>query len=76
MYAFTRSKGGAAVLCAVNIAAEARAVPAVAGRQWRGLFSGETVALSPGQPLAGPAHRWQVLVSERVASQPSALFSS
>ncbi|MFC6224449.1 alpha-amylase family glycosyl hydrolase [Hymenobacter artigasi] len=72
-YAFTRSKAGAAVLCAVNIAAEARAVPAVAG-QWRDLFSHEAMMLSPGQPLVVPAHGWRVLVAEPAASQPSPLI--
>ena len=40
-YAFTRSKGGAAVLCAVNIAAEARTMPA---HGWRVLVA---------EPVAG-----------------------
>ena len=68
-YAFTRTKGGAAVLCAVNVAAEARMLPAVAGC-WRDLFSNETVALSAGQQLAVPAHGWRVLVAEPAADQP------
>jgi glycosidase len=67
VYAFARSKGGAAVLCAVNIAAEVRALPAVAG-QWRDLFSGETVTLSAGQPLEVPAHGWRALVAETPAA--------
>ena len=66
VYAFTRSKGRAAVLCAVNVATEARALLAVAG-QWRDLFSDETVVLSAAQPLAVPAHGWRVLVAEAAA---------
>ncbi|MFD2721755.1 alpha-amylase family glycosyl hydrolase [Hymenobacter monticola] len=63
VYAFLRSKGDAAVLCAVNTAAETRNLPAAAG-QWRDLFSEETVTLHEGQPLLVPAHGWRVLVSE------------
>jgi glycosidase len=63
VYAFLRSKGDAAVLCVVNIAAEARELPAVAGR-WRDLFSDETLTLSDGQLLPVPAHGWRVLVAE------------
>ena len=67
VYAFTRGKGGAAVLCAVNVSAEARALPAVAG-QWRDLFSDEPVTLRDGQPLEMPPHGWRVLVAEAAAS--------
>ncbi|WP_201983290.1 alpha-amylase family glycosyl hydrolase [Hymenobacter rubidus] len=63
VYAFGRSKGGAAVLCAVNIAAEARALPAVPG-QWRDLFSDEALAFGTGDQMAVPAHGWRVLVAE------------
>ena len=66
VYAFTRSKGGAAVLCAVNVCAEARELPAAPG-QWRDLFSDETVILSAGQPLVVPGHGWRVLVAEAAA---------
>jgi hypothetical protein len=67
VYAFRRMKGGATVLCAVNIAAEARALPAVAGR-WQDLFSTETLALQTGQELAVPAHGWRVLVAAPAAA--------
>ncbi|MBF9142271.1 alpha-amylase family glycosyl hydrolase [Hymenobacter properus] len=63
VYAFARAKGEAAMLCAVNTAAEERTLPAVAGH-WRDLFSGDPVVLSDGQPLAVPAHGWRVLVAE------------
>ena len=66
VYAFTRTKGSTAVLCAVNVAAETRQLPAVAG-QWRDLFSDETVALGADQPLVVPAHGWRVLVAEAAA---------
>ena len=66
VYAFTRGKGDAAVLCAVNVAAEARTLPAEAGR-WQDLFGGEPVTLRAGQPLEVPAHGWRVLVAEAAA---------
>ena len=66
VYAFTRTKGSTAVLCAVNVAAETRQLPAVAG-QWRDLFSDETVTLGADQPLVVPAHGWRVLVAEAAA---------
>jgi glycosidase len=66
VYAFTRSKDGAAVLCAINVAAGARELPAVAGR-WRDVFGEETLTLSAGQPLEVPAHGWRVLVAETAA---------
>jgi hypothetical protein len=62
MYAFTRTKGGAAVLCAINVAAKSRALPTGAG-QWHNILSAETVAFSTGQMLAVPAHGWLVLVA-------------
>ena len=63
VYAFTRTKGDAAVLCAINVAAEARELPAVPGR-WRDLFGGAPLMLGPGQPLAVPGHGWRVMVAE------------
>ena len=75
VYAFVRTKGGAAALCAVNTAAEARALPAMAG-QWRDLFSDETLVFQTGQKLAVPAHGWRVLVAgPAAAGQPSAPFA-
>ena len=63
VYAFTRTKGGAAALCAVNVANEARMLPAGTGR-WRDVFSDEPVTLHAGQLLEVPAHGWRVLVAE------------
>jgi glycosidase len=66
VYAFGRSKGAAAVLCAVNIAAEGRALPAVPG-QWRDAFSDELLMLQTGDEIIVPAHGWRVL--EAVVSE-------
>ncbi|GAB3587260.1 alpha-amylase family glycosyl hydrolase [Hymenobacter daeguensis] len=62
VYGFVRSKGPAAVLCAVNIAAEPCALPAVPG-QWRDLFSNETLTLQTGEEISVPGHGWRVLVA-------------
>jgi glycosidase len=62
VYSFCRTKDTAAVLCAINTAAEARLIPAVPG-QWRDLFSDETLTLFAGEDLPVPAHGWRVLVA-------------
>ena len=67
VYAFTRSKGAAAVLCAVNVAAGAQLIPVVPG-QWRDLFSDEILTLFAGEELAVPAHGWRVLVAVEPAA--------
>ncbi|RTQ46534.1 DUF3459 domain-containing protein [Hymenobacter gummosus] len=63
LYAFVREKGPAAVLCAINVAAEPRPLPLpieAAGR-WQDVFSGATLELSAGTELPVPGHGWRVL---------------
>jgi glycosidase len=62
VYAFCRTKGAAAVLCVVNIGAQAQALPAVPG-QWRDLFSEEVLTFWAGEEISVPAHSWRVLVA-------------
>jgi glycosidase len=63
LYAFVREKESAAVLCAINIAAEPRPLllPAEAAGRWRDVFSGEELNLMAGAELPVPGHGWRVL---------------
>ncbi len=63
LYAFVRRREHAAVLTAINTAAEARELTvteAAAGR-WQDVFSGKTLTVQSGDALPVPCYGWRVL---------------